>query len=127
MPIQSKRISLTALGIHTVPGMEDGNHLRVGFDPRMGFPPCGFRLYRRAHETGETVALDLAACLTNRFLLRCATATCRTALRFFIQTLRCRKAVKTDSRLETKSCVFRFALHRLCLTQLLRSARFTWR
>ena len=61
MPLQSKRISLTALGIHTVPGMADGNHLRIGFDPRMGFPPCGFVLYRRVHETGETRALDWAS------------------------------------------------------------------
>lgn len=54
MPLQSKRISLTALGIDSVPGMETGNHLRIGFDPRMGFPPCGFVLYRRAHQTGPT-------------------------------------------------------------------------
>jgi hypothetical protein len=58
MPVQSKRISLTALGIDGVPGMENGNHLRVGFDPRMGFPPCGFVLYRRFHETGTTRNLD---------------------------------------------------------------------
>ena len=67
MPIQSKRISLTALGIESVPGMENGNHLRVGFDPRMGFPPCGFRLYRRAHESAETVALDWARLFAKRF------------------------------------------------------------
>lgn len=58
MPFQSKRISLSALGIDVVPGMESGNHLRIGFDPRMGFPPCGFLLYRRAHETGPTTELD---------------------------------------------------------------------
>ncbi len=59
MPLQSKRVSLTALGIDgAVPGMEKGNHLRIGFDPRMGFPPCGFVLYRRAHETGATRKLD---------------------------------------------------------------------
>jgi hypothetical protein len=58
MPLQSKRISLTALGIDSVPGMEKGNHLRIGFDPRMGFPPCGFVLYRRAHQTGTTRKLD---------------------------------------------------------------------
>ena len=46
--MQSKRISLSALGIDGVPGMENGNHLRIGFDPRMGFPPCGF-LYTGVH------------------------------------------------------------------------------
>lgn len=58
MPIQSKRISLTALGIDSVPGMEKGNHLRIGFDPRMGFPPCGFTLYRRPHQTGPIRRLN---------------------------------------------------------------------
>src|SRR5215203_2436443 len=38
--------------------MEKGNHLRVGFDPRMGFPPCGFVLYRRGHQTGPTRELE---------------------------------------------------------------------
>ena len=59
MPLQSKRISLTALGIDNVPGMERGNHLRIGFDPRMGFPPCGFVVHVRGHQTGPTRKLDV--------------------------------------------------------------------
>src|SRR5829696_3738579 len=59
MPMQSKRISLMALGIDGVKGMENGFHLRIGFDPRMGFPPCGFNLYRRDHHIGEAQSLDL--------------------------------------------------------------------
>ncbi len=66
MPLQSKRISLTALGIDSVPGMESGNHLRVGFDPRMGFPPCGFVLYRRSHQTGPTIPLDFNRLFSER-------------------------------------------------------------
>jgi hypothetical protein len=66
MPLQSKRISLTALGIDSVPGMESGNHLRIGFDPRMGFPPCGFVLYRRAHQTGPTSQLDFDRLFSER-------------------------------------------------------------
>jgi hypothetical protein len=58
MPVQSKRISLSALGIDGVPGMENGFHLRIGFDPRMGFPPCGFLLYGRDHHVDETLNLD---------------------------------------------------------------------
>src|SRR5215211_471654 len=58
MPMQSKRISLMALGIDGVKGMENGHHLRIGFDPRMGFPPCGFNLYRRDHHIGETRTLN---------------------------------------------------------------------
>src|SRR5215211_2537187 len=58
MPMQSKRISLMALGIEGVRGMEDGFHLRIGFDPRMGFPPCGFNLYRRDHHIGKTQSLN---------------------------------------------------------------------
>ena len=33
MPLQSRRISLSALGIEEIPGMRYGNHLRIGFDP----------------------------------------------------------------------------------------------
>src|SRR6185295_12325671 len=58
MPMQSKRISLMALGIDGVKGMENGFYLRIGFDPRMGFPPCGFNLYRRDHHIGETRSLN---------------------------------------------------------------------
>jgi len=58
MPMQSKRISLMALGIDGVKGMENGFYLRIGFDPRMGFPPCGFNLYRRDHHIGETHSLN---------------------------------------------------------------------
>ena len=66
MPLQSKRVSLTALGIDSVPGVESGNHLRIGFDPRMGFPPCGFVLYRRAHQSGPTRQLDFDRLFSER-------------------------------------------------------------
>ncbi|HEX2270503.1 MAG TPA: hypothetical protein VHH35_13240, partial [Pyrinomonadaceae bacterium] len=67
MPFQSKRISLMALGMDgTVPGMAAGNHLRIGFDPRMGFPPCGFFLYRREHQTGPTRKLDFVRLFTEK-------------------------------------------------------------
>ena len=67
MPFQSKRISLLALGMDgTVPGMAAGNHLRIGFDPRMGFPPCGFFLYRREHQTGPTRKLDFLRLFTEK-------------------------------------------------------------
>jgi hypothetical protein len=59
MVLQSKRISLTALGIDDVPGMIPGHHLRIGFDPRMGFPPCGFVVHVRGHQTGATRELDV--------------------------------------------------------------------
>jgi hypothetical protein len=59
MPLQSKRISLTALGIDNVPGMIAGHHLRIAFDPRMGFPPCGFTVHVRGHATGPTRKLDV--------------------------------------------------------------------
>lgn len=64
MPFQSKRISLSALGIESVPGMVTGKHLRIGFDPRMGFPPCGFLVYRREHRTGARRQLDFARLFT---------------------------------------------------------------
>jgi len=67
MPLQSKRISLMALGMDgSVPGMDAGNHLRIGFDPRMGFPSCGFLLYRREHETGPTRELDFVRLFTQK-------------------------------------------------------------
>lgn len=59
MPLQSKRISLTALGIDNVPGMIPGHHLRIAFDPRMGFPPCGFTVHVRGHATGPVRKLDV--------------------------------------------------------------------
>lgn len=59
MPIQSKRISLTALGIDNVAGMMPGHHLRIGFDPRLGFPPCGFTVHVRGHITGPTRKIDV--------------------------------------------------------------------
>ena len=68
MPFQSKRISLTSLGIDSVPGMEPGNYLRIGFDPLMGFPPCGFRLYRRGHQTGPTRTLDIPRLFTQNII-----------------------------------------------------------
>ena len=58
MPVQSKRISLSALGIDSVRGMAQGNHLRIGFDPEMGFPLCGFELYHRRHMTGPRRQID---------------------------------------------------------------------
>ena len=64
MPLQSKRISLTALGIDNVPGMIPGHHLRIGFDPRMGFPPCGFVVFVRGHQTGPTRKLDVPRLFT---------------------------------------------------------------
>lgn len=66
MPLQSKRISLSALGIQSVPGMVYGNHLRIGFDPRMGFPSCGFEILRRPHLKGPTHKLDIDRLLTER-------------------------------------------------------------
>lgn len=67
MPFQSKRLSLIALGMDgNVPGMAAGNYLRVGFDPRMGFPSCGFHLYRREHETGATRELDFVRLFTQK-------------------------------------------------------------
>lgn len=45
--LQSRRLSLTALGVADLPGMVWGNHLRLGFDARMGLPSCGFELFRR--------------------------------------------------------------------------------
>ena len=65
MPLQSKRLSLLALGMDgNVPGMAAGNHLRIGFDPRLGFPPCGFLLYRREHQTGPIRELDFVRLFT---------------------------------------------------------------
>ena len=66
MPIQSKRISLSALGIQQVPGMSYGNHLRIGFDPRMGFPSCGFELYKRRHRKGPSHTLDIDRLFSQR-------------------------------------------------------------
>jgi hypothetical protein len=59
MPLQSKRISLTALGIDNVSGLIPGHHLRIGFDPRMGFPPCGFVIHVRGHATGPTRKIEV--------------------------------------------------------------------
>jgi hypothetical protein len=58
MPIQSRRISLSALGVEKSPGLQPGNHLRIGFDPRMGFPSCGFNLFVRRHITGAKHIID---------------------------------------------------------------------
>lgn len=66
MPIQSKRISLSALGIEKSPGLQPGNHLRIGFDSRMGFPPCGFNLFVRRHITGAKHAIDIPQLFTQK-------------------------------------------------------------
>jgi len=66
MPIQSRRISLSALGIQKSPGLQPGNHLRIAFDPWMGFPACGFNLFVRRHITGAKHAINFPRLFAER-------------------------------------------------------------
>lgn len=59
MPIQSKHIALSALGIAELPGLVWGNHLRIGFNPLKGFPACGFKVFKRRHQLGAEHSLDI--------------------------------------------------------------------
>ncbi len=57
MTVQSRYISLAGIGADTsshIPGI----HLRIGFDPRMGFPSKGFQLYSRPTLEVNEVGLD---------------------------------------------------------------------
>ncbi|HQN19057.1 MAG TPA: hypothetical protein PKV86_07960, partial [Syntrophobacteraceae bacterium] len=57
MTVQSRYISLAGIGADPsthIPGI----HLRIGFDPRMGFPSKGFQLYSRPTLEVNEVGLD---------------------------------------------------------------------
>jgi len=47
MKLQCKELIMVGLGIKNDPDIIDGNHLRWFFDPVLGFPKYGFKLYRR--------------------------------------------------------------------------------
>jgi hypothetical protein len=58
MTVQSRYISLACIGADASSHIAQGIHLRIGFDPRMGFPSKGFQLYSRPTLEVNEVTLD---------------------------------------------------------------------
>jgi hypothetical protein len=57
---QDPRLTMMALGIHGDQEIEDGVHLRWAFEPELGFPLDGFRLFVRPSRPGRSIKVDLS-------------------------------------------------------------------
>ena len=61
---------MVALGDSGIAGPNAGNHLRWGFNPRLGFPPAGFDLYRRPRFAAPPTCVDFKGFTPNQNLRR---------------------------------------------------------
>src|SRR5262245_46321487 len=60
MRLQHTRLTMTGLGLAVADQIEAGIHLRWHMDHRLGFPPGGFRLYRRKHLTPDELCIKIS-------------------------------------------------------------------
>ena len=58
--LQDPRLTLTGAGFLGDPEAEEGVHLRWSFDPDLGFPLDGFRLWFREASRGELLKASFA-------------------------------------------------------------------